>query len=79
MNLVLIRLAVLFSGRDFIAKRVILAAALGACGALIIFAPYGGFWVSGLYKLSLSACMRWRPSRFAACPLFCATFSACFP
>jgi stage II sporulation protein GA (sporulation sigma-E factor processing peptidase) len=70
MNLVLIRLAALFSGRDFIAKRVILAAALGACGALIIFAPYGGFWVSGLYKLSLSACMALAAFPFRGLPAF---------
>lgn len=57
VNFVLLRVASLCSGRRFFGARAVLAAAVGAMSALVIFVPMTGIWSAGCFKLAVSAAM----------------------
>lgn len=62
--------------RGYSKKRLVLAAFIGAVGALVILAPSLSFVVSAIYKIALGAVItlvafgKQKPSDFAVCALF---------
>ncbi len=57
INLLILRLSTLFTGRELRWFRLVLAASEGAVASLVIFAPFFGVVAMGVFKLGVSTLM----------------------